>query len=286
MKKVIILKGLPGSGKSTWGRETLQANPGAYKRINKDDLRDMLDGGHYSGSNEKFVLATRDALIRLGLQSGKHVIVDDTNLNPKHEDHIRQLVSDYRKETGESVAIEIKTFDTPIEECIARDLKRARSVGERVIRKMYDDFLRVAPAPIAHDPLKRTAVICDLDGTLALLNGRNPYDASTCESDVLNEVVAEILYNEQRPIILVSGRSSEHREQTIRWLQANDIHYRALLMREKGDCRKDAIVKQEILERDILPEWNVAYVLDDRSSVVALWRSLGITCLQVAEGDF
>ncbi len=89
MKKVIILKGLPASGKSTWAKQRLAAEPGAYKRINKDELRAMLDDSHWSKGNERFVLRLRDHLIVAALEDGKHVIVDDTNLHPKHEQQIR-----------------------------------------------------------------------------------------------------------------------------------------------------------------------------------------------------
>ena len=57
-------------------------------------------------------------------------------------------------------------------------------------------------------------------------------------------------------------------------------------MRPEGDTRKDAILKREIYEREIRNRYNVAYVLDDRDQTVRVWRDLGLTCLQVADGDF
>lgn len=52
MLKIILCKGLPASGKSTWTRELIDKNPEKYKRINKDDLRAMLDNGKWSNKNE------------------------------------------------------------------------------------------------------------------------------------------------------------------------------------------------------------------------------------------
>jgi len=52
--KVLILKGLPASGKSTYAKELVAK--GNWKRINKDDLRAMLDCSKWSKANEKFVL--------------------------------------------------------------------------------------------------------------------------------------------------------------------------------------------------------------------------------------
>lgn len=147
MKTVYILKGLPASGKSTWSRNKLKETPNSYKRINKDDLRAMLDDNYWSKGNEKFVLKIRDLMIKEALAAGKHVISDDTNLAPRHETRIRQLVKEYCKKTGENVKVEVIFFDVPIEECIRRDLKRTHSVGEQVIRSMYKNFFAPTPTP-------------------------------------------------------------------------------------------------------------------------------------------
>ena len=88
--KVIILKGLPASGKSTWALEQT-AKHGNYKRINKDDLRAMIDGGKWSKAREQHVLDTRDWFINLCLSRKLNVIVDDTNFAPKHEARKRRF---------------------------------------------------------------------------------------------------------------------------------------------------------------------------------------------------
>jgi predicted kinase len=176
-KKVTILKGLPASGKSTWAKQLVDTQPGKYKRVSKDELRAMLDNTKWSKANEKFILKTRDTLILLALDQGYHVLVDDTNLHPKHEAAIRELVK------GKAI-VEVKDFtDVPLETCIERDRHRQNYVGEQVIRKMYRDFLAPKPPVLVADPILPTAIICDLDGTLALLNGRNPYDASQGASE-------------------------------------------------------------------------------------------------------
>jgi hypothetical protein len=162
-------------------------------------------------------------------------------------------------------------------------------VGEKVIRQMYRDFLQPKPPVIKFDPALPIAIVCDLDGTLALLNGRNPYDAARCEEDIVNEPVADILktyFLAGYTILLASGRSDIHRPQTERWLDKHSIQYNALYMRVEGDFRKDAIIKREIYEHHMQGRYNIKFVLDDRNQVVELWRSLGLTVLQVAEGDF
>lgn len=86
-------------------------------------------------------------------------------------------------------------------------------------------------------------------------------------------------------LIIVSGRSSECREDTERWLRENRIPYSELHMRVEGDYRADDIVKEEILHNQ-LAGLDIAFVVDDRNRVVEMWRRNGLTCYQVAEGDF
>jgi predicted kinase len=280
--RVTILKGLPASGKSTYARELVRKNPNSIKRINKDDLRRMLDDGKWSKDAEKFIVKARDALILLALSAGKHVVVDDTNLSSVHLSNISQLVHGVAE-------VEEKFFDTPLKECIRRDHDRPNRVGKKVIMGMYNQFLapKVETAP-PHDPSLKDAVVCDLDGTLCNHNGRSPYAAELCEGDLVNEVVREIINNIKQPrcIVFVSGREDKFRPHTERWLKANEIEYDHLFMRATDDKRRDDIVKKEIYERELRGKFNVKFVLDDRTRVVQAWRSLGLTCLQVAPGDF
>ncbi len=281
MKKVILTKGLPASGKTTWALKMLEENKGQYKRINKDDLRAMLDGGRWSPDNEKFVLKVRDMLILEALENGKHVIIDDTNLHIKHEERIKQLVK------GKAL-IEIKDFtDVSVDECIKRDLKRQASVGEKVICGMYKQFLAPKQKVVKDSPLLSTCVICDIDGTLALFGDANPYERDFTR-DTCNMRIYELLHRlkEDRTIILVSGRMDKFKDQTKEWLKMNAVPYDYLYMRKTDDVRKDVIVKREIYEQEIKGKYNVLFVLDDRNQVVEMWRQEGLTCLQVADGNF
>ena len=278
MIQVILTKGLPASGKSTWARKMIDENPNCYKRINKDDLRDMLDNSKHTDDSEKFILNVRDALILMAIEKGKHVIIDDTNFSTKHENRIRELIKGKAK-------LVIKDFtDVPVETCIARDLKRQNSVGEKVIMHMYNQFLKPKQQVIEVIEGLPHAIICDMDGTLALLNGRNPYDASTCENDGLNKVVASLLIGKN--VLIVSGREDKYREQTEKFLSKHNIQYVMLFMRTTDDIRKDSVIKNEIFDAHIRGKFNIDFVLDDRNQVVQAWRDMGLTCLQVAEGDF
>lgn len=291
MKTVRMLKGLPASGKSTWARAEVDKLTNSVKRVNKDDLRAMLDNGKHSKGNESFVITIRDAIIWHALEEGKHVIIDDTNLNPVHEQNIRKLVSDFTTRTGKQVSFEVVEFNTSVDECIRRDALRENSVGEKVIRNHYNRWIKPNQkvGKLEQDPSLPKAIICDLDGTLALLNGRDPYDASTCEQDELNVPVADIVKNYTDigyEVILFSGRSGKYENETRKWLAKHGIPFYMLRMRPEGDSRKDADLKREMYEDNVSGKFYIQFVLDDRNQVVDLWREIGLTCLQVAPGDF
>lgn len=280
--KLLMLKGLPASGKSTYAKELV--DKGNWVRVNKDDLRASLHNSHWSKGNEKFILELRDVIVGTNLRSGKNVVVDDTNLAPKHEINLREMAKLHKAE------FEVKTFDAPLKELIARDLKRSNSVGERVIMQMYNQFIK-PPAEVYTPPEgKPYAILCDIDGTLAHMVDRGPFDWPKVGSDILDETVAEILrlyyVTEHAKVILFSGRDSVCRPETEEWLKKNLVPYHQLFMRGQADMRKDSIIKRELFDAEIKNEYQVLFVLDDRNQVVDMWRQMGLKCLQVADGDF
>lgn len=291
MRKVYFLKGLPASGKSTWAKTT--AAHEQCKIINKDLLRLMLDAGKHTGSNEGFVLQARDALIVMALESGKSVIVDDTNLNPVHEGRVRQIVQDYNRTFNQGVQFQVIDF-THIgpEECKKRDRMRCPNVGDKVIQDMYNKWLRPAvPKLRVADPTLPTAIIVDLDGTLAWRGDRDIYDGSKVYLDIVNPAVLQVMLQFNTTpldfsILITTGRQEKDRAMTERWLEDNGVPYDKMFMRATSDQRQDAIVKQEIYETEIEGKYNVLFVLDDRNQVVEMWRRLGLQVFQVAEGDY
>ena len=134
------------------------------------------------------------------------------------------------------------------------------------------------------------AVICDLDGTLSLLNGRDPYNAAICDNDLLNAPVASVLQMAKAQgykVILLSGREDKYREPTLRFLAKHQIDYDLLLMRTTNDFRKDNIIKRELFEQEIQGKYFINFLLDDRNQVVDMWRKdLHLPCFQVNYGDF
>ncbi|MBC8755433.1 AAA family ATPase [Kordia sp. YSTF-M3] len=293
MKKIIILQGIPASGKSTYAKKLVSENPGMYKRINRDSLREMLDCGRFSKGNEKFIKKTRDFLIKESLIAGKHIIVDDTNIDPSNLEHINEIAKAYREETGHIVKVELKTMEIDVEEAILRDSKREKPVGREVILKMHKQLHtkeKLKNEYRTQDETLPKAIICDLDGTLSLINNRSPFDGSKCERDLPNVPVINLVKNYQKlgfKILLLSGRSGKFQPETERWLQKYEVEYDALWMRAEKDNRKDSIIKEELFTQNIENKYFVEFVLDDRNQVVDLWRQkLQLPCLQVFYGNF
>ena len=126
---MIICRGLPGSGKSTWAK--------AYQnvtRVNRDDLREMMHGGVWSKSNEKLVVIARDAIIRATLRAGGSVIVDDTNGTT-----VARLTQ-IAHEVDPNIYPVVRNFPISVKEAVRRDSMRPKPVGESVIRGMAHLF--------------------------------------------------------------------------------------------------------------------------------------------------
>lgn len=147
----------------------------------------------------------------------------------------------------------------------------------------------------ARNPALPDCVICDIDGTLAIMGDRSPFEWEKVGIDTVNEPVADLLCmveawgmeQHENKIIILSGRDGSCRQETLDWLHAHGIPFTELYMRKAKDNRKDAIIKRELYEEHILGKYNVSFILDDRDQVVALWRKdLGLPCFQVNYGSF
>jgi predicted kinase len=285
--KLLALVGLPASGKTTYARKLVDKG---WVRVNKDDMRAMLHNSKFSKPNEAFVLKLRDDVIVRALTQGQNVVVDDTNLDAKHVIQFQNLANTFEAD------FDYKFFDVSVQECIRRNALREKPVPEKVIYTMYERYLKEPPAVIAYDDNKEEAIIVDIDGTLAhIADGRSPYDASRAMNDSLDDavsVVTAMMYNHGYKVIILTGRNEEHREVTEKWLEANNVEYDELYTRlnsdvdEKGKQLEDSIVKERLFRTHVEPRFNVKFVLDDRNRVVQKWRSLGLKCFQVADGNF
>lgn len=303
MSTLHITRGLPASGKTTWAKQWVAADPSNRARINRDDFRAMMfDKPDYSWPQESAVTEASRTAVRALLATGRDVIADDMNLRPKY---VREWVRFARANGAE---VEVTEFPISVEEAIERDAARDRVVGAEVITRMAQKYLQkghlqpipdevfdLEPGiePYAAKEGAPAAIIVDIDGTLALHNGRSPYDLSLCGDDLPNHAVIEAVraaYNAGMRIVFCSGREDYARDATRAWLlkhiDRGFVLDSLLLMRAADDKRKDSIVKRELFDTHVRDHFDVRYVLDDRQQVVDMWRGLGLTVFQVAEGDF
>lgn len=147
--------------------------------------------------------------------------------------------------------------------------------------------------------MKQT-VLFDIDGTLADIEHRrrfveaDPPDWGSffkhMGDDTPNEAIVKLYHtlwdSDEYEILILSGRPEKYRAITEQWFIWNEIPFTRILMRGLNDMRSDVIVKKEMLDALLTEGHKIAFVVDDRNSVVDMWRENGITCLQCDYGDF
>ena len=277
--KLILTKGLPASGKTTWAKEYIQKYP-ETANLCKDDLRLQLGS---TNKREKRVIKVRDLLTEHYFELGYSVIWSDTNLNPVHVRRATELAKQHQAE------LVIQDFtDVSLAECIRRDLVRPHSVGQQAIEQMYYDYLHTPdPAPEINPQLPNCYIV-DVDGTLAINTTRHPFAWDRVNEDALNPAVAKLVerLGQDTSIIVFSGRSSVCRDLTIAWLNQHQIKYQDLFMRPADDQRPDEILKSELYYAHVHGKYNAIGIIDDRPKVCRMWRNLGLTVFQVGNPDY
>ncbi len=299
MKKleILILIGIPGSGKSTWAKDFVRNNSD-WIRVNRDDFRDMLKTSQTCENKiEDMITGLVSDVISSSLSRKLNVIVDNTNLKIKY---INAIIEEFKY----SANINYRVFDISKDKAIERDRNRDKKVGALVINKMYKDYKILADSfdfqpvnkierrpniiPDFESKLK-DVVIFDIDGTLALMGKRGPFDWMKVYKDDINEIVSEQVEfhrSKGREIFVVTGRDEVCRKVTEEWLELYGIEYDKLFMRPKNDYRKDTLIKKEIYENEIVGKYNLLTVYDDRLSVCKTWHNLGVFVFTVNQGLF
>lgn len=283
-KKLVILRGPSATGKSTIAQ---RYRGYGYIHVNKDTIR--ADNPTFS---EREVHETVMAQMNNAAANGQNIVNDNVNFSQKTVNRYTSWADRH----GYEWEIINTGRDVPFEVAVMRDYARGslggRSVGRSVIATQYIDFGYFKPY---HNP----TIIFDIDGTIADIAHRRHHVTkdkkdwglffSAMKDDTPNQPVVDTLnlycaadYN----IILSSGRPANYRAITETWLDKYVIPYDFLFMRPFNDSRPDVIVKQEMYNKYIKPYFQVKCVYDDRDGVVKMWRSNGLQCYQVAEGNF
>jgi predicted kinase len=136
--KLIICRGCPASGKSTYSKQWVLEDPKKRVRVNRDDIRLML-GKYWVPSREGLVSLMERDMVAMSVFNEYDIILDATNMKSK-----KSLIQQWGS-SGLGIEIEFKDFfDIPLEELIKRDFERTElKVGEEVIRRFYDKQLKI-----------------------------------------------------------------------------------------------------------------------------------------------
>lgn len=302
--KLIITRGLPASGKTSWATEHCGWNPGERVRVNRDNLRHALNGGlhGYGPATEKVVTVAQESSVRALLAGGITVVIDDQNLALRYAKNWSKIAyeADARFEVNDDF------LRVPLETCIARDALRGpvQRVGADFITAQYQRYglkKGLAPVPAYEPPAgldvaqyypdieKPGAILVDVDGTVAQMDGRGPHDYHLVKTDKPRDAVIRAVhaaYDAGINIVFVSGRPESCRADSAAWLRHEFPFPFRLFMRETGDHRKDYTVKLEIFNREIRSQYHALWAYDDRQQVVDMYRSIGLDVFQVAPGSF
>lgn len=306
--KLTLLCGPPGSGKSSLAHAMCQLadqkNEASIIYINQDS----------QGKDGHVELFTK-ALLKF-----QPIIVDRMNFNKEQRNRYLSVAKAYEYET------EIIVLHVPFEECLVRCTLRKdhetikdEATAKKALNMFFSKYERVEDSESDKvtrrypEGKKEPAVIVDLDGTLCNIDHRLHHVRTEgkknwktfsegLSQDTPNAWCADLvslIHNSRNTLVYCSGRSEEYRDKTIAWLKQHNLYWQCvennnvgipiaehLYMRPNGDYRTDWIIKETILDFELLTKFDIVFAIDDRQQVVDLWRRRGITALQCSPGDF
>lgn len=286
MSRIVLTRGAPGSGKTYFAKKWVQESSNRV-RVERDEVRKFLGTVH--GEQEELVTKIQREMVSTYLQQGKEVIISDTNARNKY------ITAWYEFGYLHDVPVEVVPMNTDLETTLMQNFNR--EVTEIVPTDVVERMFRLTQGKVPENPFVDIrpytpgdvpVVTCDIDGTLAHMTGRNPFDGSLVHTDVVDYHVKStlsILRGQGLPIILLTGRSDKYESETRDWL---DQHLPAydLYMRKDGDFRRDSVVKSEMVDNYLSDKFDVIMHFDDRNQVVSVLRKKGLKVAQVQEGDF
>lgn len=304
-KKLILTRGIQGSGKSTWARQWVEEDPENRVRINNDDIRNML-GPYWIPSRESIVSNTKLQTTLYAMRMGYDIVVDNMNLNPKEVKYWENVINSHNNIKTSDInpdwvqyeyEIEFKDFFIPLEECIRRDAMRPNPIGEKVIRetwKRYKHFIQTTEVERHVDKMRRytgkpKCIVIDMDSTMCFNVTKRPWFGEGAAEGMINDVpntgVCEMIRQLQDyyDIVVATGRDTSQEEVTRQWLAKQGINPDEFYFRTNGDFRKGVVVKKEQIEK-ILETYDIVSIFEDCEPIVQMYREMGLTVLQPNKG--
>ena len=313
--KIILTRGIQGSGKSTWAKEWVKEDPLNRIRYNNDDIR-TSQGVYWPEDSkalkkkENTVSKIKKFAVKCYMESGYDIVVDNMNLNSKEWESFENIIKEFNEACPTyHYTLEFQDFFIPVEECIARDALRPNPIGAKVIKETYRryrqlmidiDNKKLNDSRTPYDPELPNCLIADMDATICFnVSGRPYFGAGSAEKmqyDVPNEPVIKIILNylkcmdENDRIFIITGREAapDIRKATIDYVKkhVSEDPRVEVIMRVDKDYRKGDLVKKELYETFVKGKYNVDFVLDDSNKIVKMYRELGLTVLQPNEGKY
>jgi predicted kinase len=141
MPRIILCRGIQGSGKSTWAKQWVLEDPEHRVRFNNDDIRNML-GKYWVPSRERIVTEIKKDFMINAMELGYDIVIDNMNLNSNEVTYYKDLAASTSRLISPYV-VEFKDFFIPLEVCIERYSKRENPVGEEIIRATYERYKHI-----------------------------------------------------------------------------------------------------------------------------------------------
>lgn len=147
MNKIILCRGIQGSGKTTYAKQWVLEDPEHRIRLSYDDIRNMF-GKYWVPSRESLISRVKRPFLYYSMLEGYDIIIDNMNLNDKEVEFYENAIKIYNKEVEQGLnynkyEIEFKDFFIPLEECIRRDSLRENPIGEEIIRNTYNKYKHI-----------------------------------------------------------------------------------------------------------------------------------------------
>lgn len=296
-QKILMLRGIPGTGKTDAAFAWVAENKGWHMRVSRSDISEQLYGRFYDTLTDEHELATvshmQHSMVNGALKAHLSVVIDDPNLDAQTIREWMSLADRYK------VKFENRDFEADFTTAL-----RNTQMPEEAFRKHYNFTVKGKLAPMPEKPevqhLDATtftyvpdeslppAYICDLDGTVFKMVGRSPFAYHRVDEDELIENVARVvkILAGHAEIVFMTGREDVCRELSKVTLESHGFVVNYMYMRPEGDKdTPDQQLKLDLFNEHVRHNFNVLGVFDDRRKVCKMWEEIGLTLFRVGPMD-